>query len=176
MIRIEAMSQENLDEIFFFEQKHRAYFESILPSRPLGYFDRQVFSRLMEGFLEEQARGECYLCILRDTDNQMVGRVNFSSISKENKEVVASLGYRIDPDQQGKGYASLAVKKLIDIGVSKFGITRIEAGTANDNIGSQKVLLKNGFTLIGLEKKVMRINEKWIDGLLFEKQIAHVKE
>lgn len=169
-LTIEMMCKENLKDIFAFEMENRAYFERVLPPRPRGYFSFDSFSELMEDILLEQLNGECYMCLVRDRSGKMVGRVNFSSI-RVGKELRASLGYRISESEQGKGYATEAVRLMLDEGIRKLGLNVIEAGTATTNVGSQKVLLKNGFTQVGEEKKVMQVNGQWLDGLLFEKKL-----
>ena len=122
----------------------------------------------MNEIIEEQLRGECHMHIIRSGSGDMVGRVNLHSIEGE-KVRKAELGYRIGEKDQGKGYASEAVKLVVKQGFEKYGLTKIEAGTSAENMGSQKVLEKNGFKLVGKEGKVMKINDKWVDGLLYEK-------
>ncbi len=161
------MSLENLKEIYDFEVENRLYFETILPPRPAGYFNFESFKILMNEILEEQACGDIYMCIVLDSAGKILGRVNLSSIDRKVKR--AEIGYRISEKEQGNGYASESVKIVIEKGIEKFGLELIEAGTSTINLGSQRVLTKNGFGLVGEEEKVMKVNGEWIDGLLFEK-------
>lgn len=169
-LTIETMTKKNLKEIFNFERDNRQFFERILPPRPQGYYDYKTFKMMMAQILLEQTSGECFMCIIRDHTRKMVGRVNLGSIARTDV-VRANLGYRISEFSQGKGYASEAVKLIINVSIKALGIEVFEAGTSTTNIGSQKVLIKNGFTKIGEEKHVMKINNKWVDGLLYEKWI-----
>ncbi len=171
-IEIEAMSQENIKEIYDFELENRQYFERTLPPRPAKYFNYESFKNLMNEILLEQLNGECYMCIVRDKSGKMVGRVNLSSIRGHNSKR-AELGYRISENEQGKGYASEAIRLILGEGAEKLDLKIIEAGTSTTNIGSQKVLFKNGFEQVGREKKVMMINGDWVDGLLFERCVAN---
>ncbi len=167
---IEVLSKENLRDVFEFERDNRAYFEKVLPPRPKEYGTYESFLRMMDALLQEQENKMCYLCLVRDNQGKMVGRVNLSTITYEG-EISAELGYRFSENEQGKGYASEAVRLIIEEGVSEFGLQVVEAGTGTENHGSQKVLIKNGFSKIGEEKHVMQIKGNWIDGVLFEKII-----
>lgn len=55
------------------------------------------------------------------------------------------IGYRILGSERGKGYATEAAHILVDYLFLSRPIERIQATTAADNQGSQKVLLKAGF-------------------------------
>ena len=167
-IKIELTTFENIRDIYEFEVENRKYFESVLPPRPEKYFDFGTFETIMKEIIEEQLRGECYMHIIRDYTGKVVGRVNLHSIDV-NQVKKAELGYRIGEKNQGKGYASEAVKLVVKQGFEKYGLIKIEAGTSTENIGSQKVIEKNGFIWVSKEEKVMKINNKWVDGLLYEK-------
>ncbi|MGE5591524.1 MAG: GNAT family N-acetyltransferase [Bacillota bacterium] len=61
----------------------------------------------------------------------------------------AEVGYRIAKRHNGKGYATQALKLILDDAFGKYGLHAVEANTTPDNIGSQIVLIKNGFELVG---------------------------
>ncbi len=167
-VYIERMSQHNLKDIFEFEQENRDFFERILPPRPAAYFQYDTFCESMAFILSEQDSGLCHMAIIRNASGKMVGRINLSSIKKGQK-VIAELGYRIAEKEQGKGYASEAVRIMLDEVVDLYGLDEVEAGTATTNMGSQKVLLKNGFVELRRVNRVMKVQGAWVDGLLFKK-------
>lgn len=167
-IIIEPMNKKNSLEIFQFELDNKEFFESMLPPRPDGYFDEEKYSNIVDELLEECKSGDCYLHLIRDAKTQkVIGRINLSVI-KSDERSIAELGYRVAENVQGKGIASKAVEMIKKLAFDKYNIHTLEAGTSTDNIGSQRVLVKNGFVMIGEEKNVMKINEKWVDGLLYE--------
>lgn len=65
----------------------------------------------------------------------------------------AELGYVISRKYWGNGFATQAIKLAIETGFKDLDVERIEAYVDPDNIGSQRVLEKNGFTKEGLLKK-----------------------
>jgi [ribosomal protein S5]-alanine N-acetyltransferase len=46
---------------------------------------------------------------------------------------------------------------------------RVEAGTRPENVASQRVLERNGFTCVGLLRRHLLIGGKWRDHLLWER-------
>lgn len=166
-ITLELIKYKDIDEIFHFEIDNSAFFERSLPPRPLEYHDIISFEKLMKTILDEQSKNQCFMHIIRNNSKKMVGRINFHSLSGENLKS-AELGYRIGEKYQGQGYATEAVKTAVKAGFDQYGFNRIEAGTSTKNIGSQKVLEKNGFKFIGRENRVIKVNGQWLDGLLYE--------
>lgn len=81
----------------------------------------------------------------------------------------ANVGYWVSADRNGRGLATRAVAELVELAFREIGLHRLEAGTLVDNIGSQRVLEKNGFEQIGLARKYLRINGAWRDHLLFQR-------
>ena len=77
-----------------------------------------------------------------------VGNVIAGSISKFIMEGEAEITYWIDKKYWGKGFATTALKKFLAIET----VRPIYGRVAFDNIGSQKVLEKNGFIRISLDK------------------------
>lgn len=65
----------------------------------------------------------------------------------------AELGYVISRKYWGNGCATQAIKLAIETGFKDLEVERIEAFVDPGNIGSQRVLEKNGFTKEGLLKK-----------------------
>ena len=57
----------------------------------------------------------------------------------------AMIGYSLMPAWRGRGYASRAVRLVTGWAFDKVGIVRLTAGTAPDNVASQRVLEAAGF-------------------------------
>ncbi|MRS03541.1 N-acetyltransferase, partial [bacterium] len=73
------------------------------------------------------------------------------------------IGYTLDQELNGKGYASEAVRGMVDYGFNVLNLHRIEAGVMPSNLPSQRVLEKCGFIREGLARKNVNINGKWED-------------
>ena len=51
----------------------------------------------------------------------------------------------------GRGLATAAVRDMIRVAFDELGLHRIQAGTLLHNIGSQRVLERNGFVRFGVD-------------------------
>ena len=166
MISLELLSKENSLDIYFFEKENREYFERNLPPRPANYFDLEGFNEITRELLTEQTNRDVYMHIIRDSQGIMVGRINLSVLGKDRK--TAELGYRIGENVTNLGYASEAVKLVLEKAFTTYGLHKIIAGTATYNLASQRVLLKNGFTFSKIIENDFQMNNEWINTAVFE--------
>jgi ribosomal-protein-alanine N-acetyltransferase len=81
----------------------------------------------------------------------------------------AILGYWVDRAHNGRGLATRAVAEVLDVAFGELGLHRLEAGTRVDNVASQRVLERNGFTRVGLLRRHLLIQGEWHDHLLWER-------
>lgn len=77
-------------------------------------------------------------------DGYMIGFINDCGFDDEALEI----GYVIDPAYKGRGYATEAVKAVINE-LRELGFKKVLAGFFEGNIGSQKVMEKCGMKLNG---------------------------
>ena len=166
MISLELLSKENSLDIYFFEKENREYFERNLPPRPANYFDLEVFKEITRELLREQENHDVYMHLIRDAQGVMVGRINLSVL--ENNRKTAELGYRIGENVSNLGYASEAVKLVLEKAFTTYGFNRIIAETATGNLASQRVLLKNGFIFSRVIENDLQIHNEWIHTAVFE--------
>ena len=166
MISLELMSEENSIDVYSFEKENREYFERNLPPRPGNYFDPEGFKEITMELLTEQEDHDAYMHLIRDSQGVMVGRINLNVLESDRK--TAELGYRIGENFTNLGYASKAVKLVLDKAFHTYGLDRIIAGTAMDNLASKRVLLKNGFTFSKMIENDLQINNEWVHTAVFE--------
>ena len=166
MIRLELLSEENSTDVYSFEKENREYFERNLPPRPGNYFDPEGFKEITRELLTEQTNRDVYMHLIRDSRGVMVGRINLSVL--ENDQKTAELGYRIGENYTNLGYASEAVKLVLDKAFHTYGLNKIVAGTATDNLASKRVLLKNGFTFSKIIENDLQIHNEWVHTAVFE--------
>lgn len=83
--------------------------------------------------------------------------------------------YKLHVNHWGRGYATEALKRVLEFGFSKLKLHRIEAGCAVDNKGSARVLEKAGMRKEGRKRKVLPLKSGWSDnyeyGILEEEMI-----
>ena len=109
-------------------------------------------------------------CIIRaiSVDGEKAG-----SISVERKKGIfaidSEMGYFLRPDMCSKGIMTKAVEKICNLAFEKLKIERITAMVFSSNIASEKVLLKNGFSLEGIMKNAVIKNGIFYDLCIYGK-------
>jgi [ribosomal protein S5]-alanine N-acetyltransferase len=81
--------------------------------------------------------------------NKMIGTVDFHTKSPKRNQV--EIGYALHKDYWHQGIMTKAVKHLIKIGFEYLEYDKIIVKHLSQNIGSQKVIVKNGFEYIKKE-------------------------
>lgn len=79
----------------------------------------------------------------------------------------AEVWYKINPAYWNKGYASEALRAVLNFGFNTLHLHRIEAGCAVENTASVKVLEKAGFTKEAHTRKLLPIRGQWHDNFGF---------
>lgn len=166
LISLELLSEENSLDVYSFEKENREYFEQNLPPRPDNYFDSEGFKEITRELLTEQTNRDVYMHLIRDAQGVMIGRINLSVLGNDQK--IAELGYRIGENYTNLGYASEAVRLVLDKAFHTYGLNKIVAGTATDNLASKRVLLKNGFTFSKIIENDLQIHNVWVHTAVFE--------
>ena len=64
-------------------------------------------------------------------------------------DAVVEIAYGVDPEHQGRGFATEAARALADFAFASGSVARVCAHTRPENNASSRVLTKCGFTLIG---------------------------
>ncbi len=97
-----------------------------------------------------------------------VGTVGFNRIDLKNGH--AEIGYFIDKEYWGKGFATETVKLMTEYAFSHMNLRKVYATVNDGNAASARVLEKNGFSLVGRMKKHNYIpNIGFVDMLIYEK-------
>ena len=99
--------------------------------------------------------------IERKTDATFIGLMALKTGNEKFKS--AEVWYKLHVNHWGKGYATEALKTLINYGFDVLELHRIEAGSAVNNIGSIRVLEKAGMTREGQKRKVLPLKTGWSD-------------
>jgi ribosomal-protein-alanine N-acetyltransferase len=141
-------------------REHLAPYE---PDRPADYFTEAGQRRVIED-LERRTDSLAHVIV---EDGRIAGRVTLSTIVRGPFQS-AALGYWVDGRSTGRGLATAAVRAIVRIAFDDLGLHRIDAGTLVDNLGSQRVLAKNGFQRYGLAPRYLKIAGDWRDHTLFQ--------
>ena len=84
--------------------------------------------------------------------NTRIDNAVISGLSSHHRK--AEVTYIIgETNYWGKGVASFAIAKIIQIAKEEFDLNKLYAGVTSVNIGSGKALEKNGFVIEGIQKQ-----------------------
>ena len=101
-------------------------------------------------------------------DGDVVGALSISNVIRGPFQS-AHLGYFVAERMNGRGVGTAAVAAAAERGFGPLRLHRLQAGTLVDNIGSQRVLEKNGFERIGVARNYLEIAGAWRDHILFQR-------
>jgi ribosomal-protein-alanine N-acetyltransferase len=99
--------------------------------------------------------------------NLIVGQCAISNIARAPVYRNCTIGYDVDAQHQARGIATKLVQHVVRDAIDRLALHRVEAGTLLDNVGSQRVLEKAGFTRIGISPRHVKIAGRWQDHVLF---------
>ena len=145
-ITLNELAYHEMENLYAFELENRAYFEKMVPSRGEDYYDFTIFKEKNIMLLDEQAQKLSFFYLIKNELGQIVGRLNLTDIDKEQQ--LGHIGYRVGEKHIGQGIANMALQLLL-ANVGNQDIRQIAAKTTTNNIASQKILEKNGFTYTG---------------------------
>jgi len=99
-------------------------------------------------------------------NNNICGCIGYIQ-GKDIYSCSAEIGYWIGADYWGKGIATEALRLILDYLFCKKEYNRLYARVFSTNIGSEKVLMKNGFKKEAVLKKAIFKNGHFIDEVIW---------
>ena len=84
-----------------------------------------------------------FLIVLKE-NSHVIGSIDFKYVPKDG---VTEVGYGLNPTYEGHGYMTEALKAFLDFGKS-LGVKAVQADTLKDNLKSQNVLKRCGFSFL----------------------------
>lgn len=109
---------------------------------------KAAYTEMLNGCLANPEQWEWYaIWMIKLKNGTHIGELCFKGLSSEG---IAEIGYGINDEYQGQGYASEAVKAVSEWAFQQPDVTALEAETDDENIASKRVLEKCGFVLNGI--------------------------
>lgn len=112
-------------------------------------WDREmVQERIAQAIERQRISGMCFWVARLSETGEIIGQGGLVPIANTGPEI--ELGYRIGRPHWGKGYATEIARASAAHAFGPLKLDRLIAVTYPQNTGSRKVLLKAGFTELGL--------------------------
>ncbi|MEV6858805.1 GNAT family protein [Streptomyces microflavus] len=138
------------------------------PAQPADFFTPEGQEERIDSLLIGHRAGTVWPGVVLDGD-QVIGQVTVGGILPQPHLRRASVGYWIATVAQNQGHAGRAVEHVLRVMTDELGLHRAEASTNLENLPSQRVLRRNGFSPYGVAHSSILLDGSWRDGLLWER-------
>lgn len=115
----------------------------------------------------ESAGTHLYASVALKSTHEIVGTVMIFNFDREANQ--AEIGYVFHRDHWGKGYGTEAVALVTDFAFNSLNLHRTYACVVDANIGSSRILEKNGYELEGRLRDHYFIDDAYYDCLYYGK-------
>lgn len=139
------------------------------PPRSPEFFTVAGQRRELRRLEDERAGGRLHRFLIT-ADGDAAGVVSVSRITRGPFQN-GGLGYWVAERLNGRGVATRAVGLVCEWAFGEARLHRLEAATLVENVASQTVLRKNGFSEIGLSRRYLFIAGEWRDHILFARTV-----
>ena len=93
----------------------------------------------------------------------MIGTIGAYDYDPEKNQI--EIGFSIERNSWGKGYATEALRAVLEYLTVQEGIACVTAWCASDNIASKRTLEKAGMRLAGINADGLEVSGQWYDKL-----------
>lgn len=112
-----------------------------------------------------QPRLSWQLAVVTKADLRQIGNCGIRVNDPALKE--ANIGYELNPDYWGRGYATEAAHAIVTFGFAELDLHRIWAECVADNLGSARVLEKLGMRREAHFREHQWYKQRWWDTLIY---------
>jgi len=125
----------------------------------------RAFVQMFLDHQKQDPRVKFQFAVTLKSTGQLIGNCGVRRNSAEAHE--GDMGYELDPDHWGKGYATEAARAVLHFGFSHMSLHRICASCIAENTGSAHVLEKLGMQQEGRLRENEYFKDRWWDTLLY---------
>lgn len=148
-------------------QVNRGFLAPWEPLRDDSYFTEAGQLAEIRGSLSQYRQGVKLPHVILGESGAPAGRINLNNIVRGAFQS-GSLGYWVSATETGRGLATAAVRDMVELAFGQLRLHRVEAGTLLHNVGSQRVLERNGFARFGMAPGYVKIAGRWQDHVLYQ--------
>ena len=133
------------------------------PWRDRTVADVRAFVQMFLDWQVESPRGRFQLAITRRSDNRLIGNCGIRCNPDDHAE--AELGYELNPDHWGHGFATEAAGAMVDFALRQLGLQQVTSCCIADNTASARVLERLGFRMTRRLHSAEYFKGRWWDTL-----------
>ena len=165
---LSILDESYADTVKQFYEDNLSFFAPYEPAYPEQFFTTDYQAFLLRAYLKQFLKGEGmrYYLFEKTNPSRIIGCVAFSHILP-GAECSCSISYKLDERKQHFGYATEAIRYLLQLLSMELSIHRIEADILPDNESSLRLAKSLGFQYEGIAKSSHRIQGIWKDHARF---------
>jgi len=164
---IRALSRDDSPRLADLYRGDRDFLAHWDPQRPDAFYTDSGQADAVGATVQECADGRMWSGVVLE-GGCVVGRVSLNGIVRGPFRS-CSLGYWIARPYNGRGLATEAAAQAIQVAFGPLGLHRVDAFAREENVGSCRVLEKNGFRRVGVSRGHIHIDGRWRDDVMFQK-------
>ncbi|MEV6366957.1 GNAT family N-acetyltransferase [Micromonospora sp. WP24] len=148
----------------------RANREFLAPWEPIrgeDYFTADGQHTVIQAHLGQHEQGLNLPHVILDDSGRVIGRITLNGIVRGPFQSCA-MGYWVSASHNGRGFATRAVREMVRVAFEELGLHRVQAEILLHNVGSQRVLERNGFVQFGVAPEYLNIAGKWQDHAVYQ--------
>lgn len=127
--------------------------------------DARVFVQMFLDWQDERPRRRFQLAITRRRDGLLIGNCGIRRVPGNDR--YAEIGYELNPDFWGRGYATESAIAMVQFGLDDLGLRRITSWCIADNAASARLLERLGFSLVRRQSRQEYFKGRWWDTLTY---------
>jgi RimJ/RimL family protein N-acetyltransferase len=160
---LREFSQSDWSEVLAYQSNplYQRYYEAAKKTPE----DARQFVQMFLDQQQEDPRLKFQLAVILETTDQLIGTCGIRMQSAAAHE--ADIGYEVDPDFWGHGYATEAAQAIVQFGFTQLRLHRIWSWCIADNVASARVLEKLGMRQEGRLRENKYFQDRWWDTLLY---------
>ncbi|MFI0480648.1 GNAT family N-acetyltransferase [Actinomadura sp. 9N215] len=166
-VRLRVVQMADAEALAALCRSNRAYLRPWEPERDDSYFTVDGQRDNLHSLVEAYATGEMWPGVIL-VDGELAGRISLNHILRGPLQT-CFVGYWVARAHAGRGVATEALRQALDVAFDGLGLHRVEAFTRVDNLASQRVLERNGFTAVGTARRHIHVDGRWHDERFFER-------
>lgn len=164
-IYLRSLQPTDFDKIFAWENNP----ENWRVSGTNEHFSKKEIEEFVKSEQDILLSKQVRLMICSSSSNEAIGAVDLFEYDPKNQR--AGIGILIEAAQRKNGFAFEALMLASNYSLNEIGIRNLFATIFIDNEASILLFEKAGFKKIGHKKKSFNDSGKWIDELLYQKEL-----
>lgn len=162
-VELRSFEPADVPELTDLRRRNRVFLEPWEPRRSDAFFTEAGQRAEVERDRADWSadRGYAFAIVERET-GALRGRMALANVVRGAWEN-ATLGYFVDEDAGGRGFATEAVGLIVRFAFGPCRLHRVQAAVMPHNARSRRVLDKNGFRLEGRAPRYLRLDGAWRD-------------